>query len=369
MSDNKPVVVYGASGVTGALVCEFLREYQIPFIAAGRNEEKIKASMATVPGIETADYEVRTVEHTVEGLTELLTGAKVICNVVGPMERFGETVVQAALAAGCHYIDTTGESPYMKDMKAKYGEGFKEKGLALAPSTAYMYAPLEICAHIALEAEEVDTLEAISCSNGIPTYASTQTLFSSVGQPATFLQDNQMVPWPPHQGYEVNIPGFVGTQLALHWGGGSLPIWFEDNFQVRNCRSLTTFPDRPAIQSMLDLEGYYREHIEPLPKEEQEQTLTALADEMQPGNPPRENRLVHRCVDHVVGTGNGIQRNVTMHSAPAYIQTGMIQAGVCYKLINEGPDKAGFVSPCEAVGYKYLLGQMKRFFPIDVTVS
>jgi len=29
MSD-KQVVVYGASGYTGRLVCEFLREYQIP---------------------------------------------------------------------------------------------------------------------------------------------------------------------------------------------------------------------------------------------------------------------------------------------------------------------------------------------------
>ena len=29
---NKPVVVYGASGYTGRLVCEYLREYSLPFI-------------------------------------------------------------------------------------------------------------------------------------------------------------------------------------------------------------------------------------------------------------------------------------------------------------------------------------------------
>ena len=34
---NKPVVVYGASGYTGRLVCEYLREYNLPFIAAGRD--------------------------------------------------------------------------------------------------------------------------------------------------------------------------------------------------------------------------------------------------------------------------------------------------------------------------------------------
>ncbi len=32
MSASKPVVVYGASGYTGRLVCEYLREFHIPFI-------------------------------------------------------------------------------------------------------------------------------------------------------------------------------------------------------------------------------------------------------------------------------------------------------------------------------------------------
>ena len=36
MSAKKPVVVYGVSGYTGRLVCEYLREYNVPFIAAGR---------------------------------------------------------------------------------------------------------------------------------------------------------------------------------------------------------------------------------------------------------------------------------------------------------------------------------------------
>ena len=33
---DKPVVVYGASGYTGRLVCEYLREFNVPFVAAGR---------------------------------------------------------------------------------------------------------------------------------------------------------------------------------------------------------------------------------------------------------------------------------------------------------------------------------------------
>ena len=49
---TKPVVVYGASGYTGRLVCEVLRNYQIPFIAAERDAKRVEEAIRLVPGIE-----------------------------------------------------------------------------------------------------------------------------------------------------------------------------------------------------------------------------------------------------------------------------------------------------------------------------
>ena len=138
--DAKPVVVYGASGFTGRLVCEYLRHYDIPFIAAGRNAERIAAIMDKVPGIETAEYEVRAVEHSEAALTELFDGAQIVCNTVGPFEYLGQDVVKASLAAGCHYLDTTGEPAHMIWARDEYGAAYEKEGLALAPSAAYMYA-------------------------------------------------------------------------------------------------------------------------------------------------------------------------------------------------------------------------------------
>src|SRR5580692_974764 len=113
MATSKPVVVYGASGYTGRLVCEYLREFNLPFIAAGRSAERLQEAMDHVPGIETADYEVREVEHTVDALTDLISGARVVCNTVGPFALYGAEVVQACLAAGVHYLDTNGEQDWM----------------------------------------------------------------------------------------------------------------------------------------------------------------------------------------------------------------------------------------------------------------
>ena len=140
MTDQRPVVVYGASGYTGRLVCEYLREYNVPFIAAGRDETKLSDSMeSNVAGIETADYEVRQVEHTVEALTELFTGASVVCNMVGPFAEFGSETVEAAYNAGAHYTDTTGEQDWLITCDETWGAKFAEKGLLLSPGLAHMY--------------------------------------------------------------------------------------------------------------------------------------------------------------------------------------------------------------------------------------
>ena len=85
MTDKKPVIVYGASGYTGRLVCEYLRELHVPFIAAGRDRARTQAVMDKIPGIETAEYEVAEVEHSVKALAKLFDGASVISNMVGPL--------------------------------------------------------------------------------------------------------------------------------------------------------------------------------------------------------------------------------------------------------------------------------------------
>src|ERR1700741_825892 len=108
VSDPRPVVIYGASGYTGRLVAEFLREYSIPFVAAGRNKAKLQEVMNSVPGIETADYEIAAVDGSRESLTALFNGRQVVCNMVGPFLRYAPPVLEAALATGCHYLDTAG---------------------------------------------------------------------------------------------------------------------------------------------------------------------------------------------------------------------------------------------------------------------
>ena len=360
---QKPVVVYGASGYTGRLVAESLRNYQIPFIAAGRNRARLEEAMALVPGIETADYEVVEVSHDLESLTALFTGAQVVCNTVGPFHYYGKLVVEACAKADVHYLDTTGEIPFMDEVAQQFGDQYEAAGKVLAPCTSYMYTPLEIAAHIALETPGVDTLEAICSATGTPTYGSTQSIFSmfQTSDQAFHLENRQRSIWPTARGYEVVVPGLMMTQLAHPWGGGSLPLVFEKDPRVINCKQLTAFTNRTLMEQVVAMQEMYESDLKALPEEEQAEKLKAIGESIQAGMPPRENPLLHRNTDVVHGRGGNTSTTAILRSFMPYLLTGVVQGATANYLINGHQMTAGFSSACQTVGYRELLGQLQNF--------
>ena len=115
-------------------MAEFLREYNVPFIAAGRSRARLEEVMNHVPGIETADYEIVETGGSVDELAKVFAGAKVVCNTVGPFIYNGPRVVEAALKAGCHYLDISGEQAWVRNVAEKWGAKF-------APSAACSSLP------------------------------------------------------------------------------------------------------------------------------------------------------------------------------------------------------------------------------------
>jgi Family of unknown function (DUF5938)/Saccharopine dehydrogenase NADP binding domain len=367
---TRPVVVYGASGFSARLIIEFLREYNVSFIAAGRNRERIEEVLSHVPGIGTADYEVVEIEHEVDALASLFEGARVVCNTVGPCIYHGSTVTEAALEAGCHYIDTGGEAPWVRLACEEWGPRFAEAGLLLAPATAYMSAVAEACARIAMErAPGIDSLEILSMFNGFPTYGSTQTIFGQLQWESFYLEQNEYRLWPPVTTLEVTIPSAIATQLALPWGGFPHPVWFKDDPQIANVRAFGGLLDRSIMEGIVAGQQSYQENIKDLPPDERRRVLAEIADSMQPGLPPRENRRQQRTVDVVVGRGSLETVRVSAHGQGAYLQTGLIQAFAAHHLVQRPPRKVGFASPCEAFGHRELLAALEAYGFVRVEVG
>lgn len=363
MSNSKPVVVYGASGYTGRIVCEYLREYNVPFVAAGRDKARIQEALDRVPGIDTVEHEVVEVSHEVGPLTQLFDGASVVCNTVGPFAQYGGAVVEACIASGVHYLDTTGEQDWLIDCDENYGAQMAERGLLLLPGLAQMYTTGEIAAQLCLETPGLDTLDMLVFWKGFPTVASTRTILVNAAlAKAYYLEQNQYVEWPADGGlHDVTVPGHHETGLALPWGGTSHPVWFKRDPRVANVKVLGGVFDRNLMQGVPQIVKAAVEQIEGRSLEEKQKVLAETAAGVMNQMPPRENPRVNTSLDSVHASGPLGRAHCVIHGNCNYKQTGLMQAYAAYSLLQQPPQRTGFASGCQAFGHRELLGVLRSF--------
>jgi short subunit dehydrogenase-like uncharacterized protein len=363
MSDKKKVVVYGASGYTGRLVCEYLREFNVPFIAAGRDKARIAEALETVPGIGTVEHEIVEVEHAVGPLSELFDGASVVCNMVGPFATYGAEVVEACLATGCHYLDTTGEQDWLIAAEAAYGARMAAAGLLLAPGVAQMYTTGEIAAQLCLEQPGLDTLDILVFWKGAPTVASTRTILVNAAlAKAYYLEQNAYQEWPADGGlYSVTVPGQHETGLALPWGGTSHPVWFNRDPRVANVKVLGGVFNRPLMLGVPQIVAAALAQIADLPEADKHRVLAEQAAAVMNQMPPREYTRINTSLDSVHASGPLGRAHCIIHGNCNYKQTGLLQAYAAYSLLQQPPRRAGFASGCQAFGHRELLGVLRSF--------
>jgi short subunit dehydrogenase-like uncharacterized protein len=370
-SSKKPVVVYGASGYTGRLVCEYLREHNIPFIAAGRSADKLQSAMkSNVAGIETASYDVVEVIHTTEALTHLFKGASVVLNTVGPFARFGTEVVEACLAAKCHYTDTTGEQDWLIKLDEVYGAKFAAAGLLLSPGLAQMYTTGEIAAQLCLETPGLDTLDIAVFWGGSPTIASTQTILVNAAMAkAYYLEQNRYVEWQPDAGlYNVTIPGQHEAALALPWGGTSHPVWFKRDPRVANVKVLGGVFNKPLMQGVPQIVAAAMKATEGMNDDDRYAALAKTAASVMNSMPPRENPRINKSLDSVHASGPLARAHCVIYGNCNYKQTGLLQAYAAASLLQQAPRRVGFASGCQAFGHHELLGALRSFGLVQAPV-
>ncbi|OYV01534.1 MAG: saccharopine dehydrogenase [Burkholderiales bacterium PBB5] len=370
-SNKHPVVVYGASGYTGRLVCEYLREHGIPFTAAGRSASKIDAAMrAHVPGIETARYNVVEVLHTTEALTELFRGAQVVLNTVGPFATHGTEVVAACLAAGCHYTDTTGEQDWLITLDEQFGARFAAAGLLLSPGLAHMYTTGEIAAQLCLETPGLDTLDIAVFWGGSPTIASTQTILVNAAMAKAYhLEQNQYVEWPADGGlYSLALPGQHEAALALPWGGTSHPVWFKRDPRVANVKVLGGVFNKALMQGVPQIVAAAMKATEGMNPQARHAALVQTAASVMNTMPPRENPRINKSVDSVHASGPLARAHCVIYGNCNYKQTGLLQAFAAASLLQQPPRRVGFASGCQAFGHHELLGALRSFGLVQAPV-
>ncbi len=203
------VAVYGASGFTGRLVLAELARRGIDAVACGRDARRLRATGATriaVAGLGDAG-----------ALRAAFEGATVVANCAGPFHRTGEPVLRAAAAAGAHYLDTTGERPWMRRAFGALDAVVADAGVAAVPAMGFDYLPGDLLC--ALVGRRVQPLAELVVVYDLEGFAMTRgTLRSGL----EMLAEPSGAAAPAPRRAAVRLPAPAGRQAVVPYPGGEV---------------------------------------------------------------------------------------------------------------------------------------------------
>jgi short subunit dehydrogenase-like uncharacterized protein len=143
------IVLFGATGYTGRLVAQALVDRGARPVLAGRNPDSLNelAEELDAGGLETRAADVGRPET----VAELVAKGDVLVSTVGPFQRFGDAALEAAVDSGAHYIDSTGEPPFIRRVFEEWGPRAEGAGCGLVTAFGYDYVPGNLAGALALE--------------------------------------------------------------------------------------------------------------------------------------------------------------------------------------------------------------------------
>jgi len=148
MSKELDVVVFGASGYTGKLVVEYLKEEygdngDLKWAIAGRSANKLDAVKEELNLQEDLQSFIIDSDN-LESLDSLTQSTKCVLTTVGPYQLYGSKLVESCSKNGTDYVDLTGEPGWMHEMIGAYSETAKESGARIVFSCGFDSIPFDL---------------------------------------------------------------------------------------------------------------------------------------------------------------------------------------------------------------------------------
>jgi short subunit dehydrogenase-like uncharacterized protein len=155
------IAVYGATGYTGRLVAEELQRRGFEIVLSARNAERLREQANELSA--TVDVRLAGVDDQA-ALTSAFAGCDAVINCAGPFVPFGDPVVRAAIAAGCHYVDTSAEQVHIKRTFDTLAGDAGRAGVTVIPAMGYDIVPGDFIAHFT--GTRVEPVERLVLGNG-----------------------------------------------------------------------------------------------------------------------------------------------------------------------------------------------------------
>jgi short subunit dehydrogenase-like uncharacterized protein len=219
VSEQATALVYGATGFTGRLVCAELARRGVRFAVAGRDGEKLRGLAGRVGGPEIA---VAALDDRA-ALERAAARAKVVIDCAGPFAKFGRPVLDAALAAGSHFLDITGEHAWLRECLGRDGEA-KARGVAVVNAVGFDVIPTDAAAALAAEAAGAPVARlriAFATRGGRPTQGTLRSAIGMAREGGLAFVDGEWRHEPiATERWQVPFPEPIGPRecISVPWG-------------------------------------------------------------------------------------------------------------------------------------------------------
>ncbi|WP_028936843.1 saccharopine dehydrogenase family protein [Pseudonocardia spinosispora] len=143
---SSKIVLFGATGYTGARTAEAMTRRGLQPVLAGRDKARLDTIAQRLGGLSTA----RADATDPASVRALIDSGDVLVSTVGPFQKLGEAVVAAAVDAGAVYFDSTGEPPFVRRVFEHHGPAAARTGAALITAFGNDYVPGTLAGALAL---------------------------------------------------------------------------------------------------------------------------------------------------------------------------------------------------------------------------
>ena len=375
-SSKFDIVVYGATGFTGQLVCEYLAAHYkgdrgLKWAMAGRSLDKLKSvrdaigAPADTPLIPADSSDVGSLEAMVEQTRSVLT-------TVGPYQWYGNELIAACASSGTDYLDLCGEPVWMRQMIDKHETEAKASGARILFSCGFDSVPFELGAFfVQEEAKRAFGAPAARVKGRVRDMRGTFSGGTAASGRATFeavSKDLSLV--AILNDHFALTPGFKGVKQPK----GNKPVYEEDMqswtapftmalINTRNIHRSNMLMGFPYGQDFV-----YDEMVLTGPGEQGEtnaKKVMAMNSEKtgpnarKPGEGPsreeQENGLYDLLYVAVASDGREVRISVKGDRDPGYGSTSKIISECAICLVRDTPDvPAGFWTPGAAMQHRLI---------------
>ncbi|WP_243294080.1 saccharopine dehydrogenase NADP-binding domain-containing protein [Geothrix mesophila] len=321
----KFIAVYGATGHTGQFVVREAQRRGLPVLAVGRTAARLEGTFPPAVAQRVARLD------DLASLERAFTGSALVINCAGPFLDTAAPVAQAALRAGCHYIDVTAEQASAQASFVDFDAAARAAGRAVIPAAGFYGGLADLLASSLASAGGIDEITvAIALDRWWPTAGTRKTgernkvprVVIENGRFAPLLPSAEMADWtfsPP-----------LGPQAMVELPFSEI-VTLAHHLKVGTIRSLL---NRSALDDI-------RDATTPPP--------TAVDDS---GRSAQRFELVVRLVQ------NGVTKTVSVRGQDIYAVTALIVIEAAQCLLASSYRHNGALALAEAVDPVVLLRAM-----------